>query len=156
MPLSPHKPRRLTSLPNLNPLTYRMKHPWAWVCWLSVLVAFLVGHAAAGPREAVTELVNDASVGLDVHWRDEAEGGAYILVMTVARGARSTLKTFQGHGFLVTEEGNAVSPSDRPNFTQQLEKQALRVRGNSRKNLAFEDLDLSKVMEATSGKRIDA
>ena len=139
-----------------SPSTQQMKHPRSWACWLSVLVAaaaFVVAHAAAAPTEAVTELVNDASVGLDVYWRDEGEGGDYTLIVTVARGARSTLKTFQGHGFLVTEQGTAVSPSDRPNFTQQLEKQALRVRGNSRKNLAFEDLDLTKVMTGTKDNK---
>lgn len=153
-PTTNHIASRSLPIPNPLPLN-RMKHPRAWACWLlAAAAAFLVAHAAAaGPTEAVTELVNDASVGLDVYWRDEAEGGDYTLIMTVARGARSTLKTFQGHGFLVTEQGTAVSASDRPNFTQQLEKQALRVRGNSRKNLAFEDLDLSKVMESTKDNK---
>lgn len=128
-----------------------MKHLWTRSPRLSVLVAaaaFLVAHAAAALK-AVTEVVNDASVGLDVYWRNEAEGGAYSFIMTVARGARSTVNTFQGHGFLVTAQGTAVSPSDRPNFIQQLEKQALRVRGNSREDLAFENLDISKIMSGT-------
>lgn len=132
-----------------------MKRLWARGFRLAVLVAaaaFLVAHAAAAMK-AVTEVVNDASVGLDVYWRNEAEGGAYTLIMTVPRGARSTVNTFQGHGFLVTEQGTAVSPSDRPIFTQQLEKQALRVRGNSQKSLAFEDLDISKVVSGTKDNK---
>jgi hypothetical protein len=102
---------------------------------------------------AEMELLNQASVDLDVYWRDENSGGTYTRISTILKGTSGVIQTFQGHGFLLTGKGHVVGPLDPPNFLQQMKRHRVRASDSSQEELIFEDLDLGGEIDAPKDGR---
>jgi hypothetical protein len=83
------------------------------------LLLALVGLSAVADAAKV-HLHNQASVDMDVFWRDENRG-SYNRLITIEKGTEGALNTFEGHKFLIVERGRPVNfVQDQPNHVQRL------------------------------------